>query len=108
MLGTKMLIIDDDVNICELIKVYFQNEGYDVAIANDGVEGMAMFKSYDPDTGRMVGEIVNVSADESVLNEDGVVCPYKLRPVLFDSMNKTYLAPGEVVGYAFKDGFLIK
>ena len=40
MLGTKMLVIDDDVNICELIKVYFQNEGYEVAIANDGVSGM--------------------------------------------------------------------
>ena len=49
MLGTKMLVIDDDVNICELIKVYFQNEGYEVAIANDGVSGMQMFKSYDPD-----------------------------------------------------------
>lgn len=49
MLGTKMLIIDDDVNICELIKVYFQNEGYDVAIANDGIKGISLFKSYDPD-----------------------------------------------------------
>ncbi len=49
MLGTKMLVIDDDVNICELIKVYFTNEGYDVQIANDGVSGMQMFKSYDPD-----------------------------------------------------------
>ena len=49
MLGTKMLVIDDDVNICELIKVYFRNEGYDVVIANDGVEGMRLFKSYDPD-----------------------------------------------------------
>ena len=49
MLGTKMLVIDDDANICELIKIYFQNEGYDVVIANDGIEGMATFKSYDPD-----------------------------------------------------------
>ena len=49
MLGTKMLVIDDDVNICELIKVYFTNEGYEVQVANDGVQGMQMFKSYDPD-----------------------------------------------------------
>ena len=49
MLGTKMLVIDDDVNICELIKVYFTNEGYEVQIANDGVTGMQMFKSCDPD-----------------------------------------------------------
>ena len=45
----KILIVDDDVNICELIKVYFTNEGYDVQIANDGISGMQMFKSYDPD-----------------------------------------------------------
>ena len=49
MLGTKMLVIDDDVNICELIKVYFQNEGYDVAVAHDGIEGLNLFRSYDPD-----------------------------------------------------------
>ena len=49
MLGTKLLVIDDDVNICELIKVYFQNEGYDVAVSNDGVDGIAKLKSYDPD-----------------------------------------------------------
>ena len=46
MLGTKMLVIDDDINICELIKVYFQNEGYVVVIANDGIAGISMFKSY--------------------------------------------------------------
>ena len=49
MLGSKMLVIDDDVNICELIKVYFQGEGYDVVSARDGVEGLNIFKSYDPD-----------------------------------------------------------
>ena len=49
MLGTKMLIIDNDKSVCELLKSYFQSEGYDIVIANDGIEGMSLFKSYDPD-----------------------------------------------------------
>ena len=38
MADTKILIVDDDSNISELLKMYFENEGYDVKIANDGVE----------------------------------------------------------------------
>lgn len=40
--------------------------------------------SYDPESCRLVGEIVNVSADESVLDEDGKIDPDKLRPITFD------------------------
>ena len=60
--------------------------------------------SYDPDTCRLVGKIVNISADESVLNENGRVDPRKLRPITFDPMNNTYVVLGETVGQAFKDG----
>ena len=49
MLDTKLLVIDDDPNICELLKVYFENEGYDVKTVNDGIEGINFFKMYDPD-----------------------------------------------------------
>ena len=45
----KILVIDDEKNICDAIKLYFENEGYTVRYANDGVEGIAAFKSYDPD-----------------------------------------------------------
>ena len=64
--------------------------------------------SYDPDTCRLVGQIVNVSADESVLNEKGKVDPMKLRPITFDPMNNTYLVLGEKVGNAFRDGLQLK
>ena len=37
--------------------------------------------SYDPETCRLVGRIVNVSADEAVLGENGKVDPMKLRPI---------------------------
>lgn len=64
--------------------------------------------SYDPESCRLVGEIVNVSADESVLNEDGKVDPAKLRPIVYDPMNRHYLALGEKVGNAFRDGSALK
>ena len=49
MLDTKILVVDDDENICELLKLYFENEGYGVKIASDGVEGLNYFKIYEPD-----------------------------------------------------------
>lgn len=64
--------------------------------------------SYDPETCRLVGQIINVSADESVLNEKGKVDPAKLRPITFDPMNNAYLVLGEKVGNAFKDGTKLK
>jgi len=65
-------------------------------------------QSYDPETCRLVGRIVNVSADESVLNEKGKVDPMKLRPITFDPMNNAYLVLGEKVGNAFQDGLQLK
>lgn len=64
-------------------------------------------KSYDPDTCRLVGEIVNVGCDESVLT-DGKIDPDKLRPIIYDSANHTYRVIGEVVGKAFLDGLKFK
>ena len=45
----KLLIIDDDPNICEMLKLYFENESYKVKTANDGVEGLNYFKIFEPD-----------------------------------------------------------
>ena len=64
--------------------------------------------SYDPETCRLVGEIVNVCADESVLGENGKVDVAKLRPITYDPMNHHYLALGEKVGQAFHDGLSLK
>ena len=64
--------------------------------------------SYTPETCRLVGEIVNVSADESVLGEDGLVNAAKLRPITYDPMNHNYLVLGEKVGQAFHDGKQLK
>ena len=48
-MDTKLLIVDDDVNICDMMRLYFENEGYKVKTANDGVEGVNSFKIYEPD-----------------------------------------------------------
>lgn len=63
--------------------------------------------SYDPESCRMVGEVVNVCADESVLT-DGKIDPAKLKPITFDGMNYAYLSLGEKVGNAFSDGAKLK
>ena len=64
--------------------------------------------SYDPATCRLFGEIVNVSADERILDEKGKIDPKKLKPITFDPANNKYVALGEVVGNAFSDGLKLK
>lgn len=54
--------------------------------------------------GNVIGEIVNVSADESVLGENGMVDPAELRAISIDPVNNGYLVLGERVGNAFSDG----
>ena len=49
MFDTKILVIDDDSNICDLLKLYFEKEGYEVRTAADGMEGISAFKIYEPD-----------------------------------------------------------
>ena len=71
-------------------------------------ESMQMLISYDPENCRLVGRIVNVSADESVLGENGKVDAAKLQPITYDPMNHHYLALGEKVGQAFHDGLILK
>lgn len=64
--------------------------------------------SYAPESCRLVGEIVNVSADESVLDEDGKIDPDKLRPITFDPIHHAYRVLGKKVGNAFQDGAKLK
>ena len=64
--------------------------------------------SYDEETCRLVGRIVNVCADESVLGDNGKVDVAKLQPITYDPMNHHYLVLGEKVGQAFHDGAVLK
>lgn len=64
--------------------------------------------SYDEESELLIGQIVNVCADESVLREDGSVDMAKLRPIAYDPMNHDYLLVTEKVGNAFEDGVELK
>lgn len=43
-----VLIVDDDVNICEVIGLYVEKEGFQVKFAHDGLQGIAAFKNETP------------------------------------------------------------
>jgi DNA-binding response OmpR family regulator len=43
MVETKVLVVDDDVNICNLIEIYLQKEGYKVFIAHSGNDAIKIF-----------------------------------------------------------------
>lgn len=45
----KIMIVDDDKNICELLRLYFEKEGFKTAIANNGKEAIDMAKVEKPD-----------------------------------------------------------
>lgn len=58
--------------------------------------------------GHIIGKILNVSADESILGEDGLIDPEKLEAIAYDPVRNTYLKLTEKVGNAFKDGNELK
>lgn len=48
MNADKILVVDDDLNICELLRLYLEKEGYEVVIANDGASAVNVFKETSP------------------------------------------------------------
>lgn len=49
MANKKVLIVDDDTNICELLRLYLEKDGFDTIIANDGEAAVAKFNIEEPD-----------------------------------------------------------
>ncbi len=45
---TKILIIDNDKNICELLRLYLENEGYMVEFSHNGEDSLIKFKTFNP------------------------------------------------------------
>ena len=45
----KVLIVDDDENISEVIKMYLENSGYDTKVSHNGKEAQEFFIQYKPD-----------------------------------------------------------
>ncbi len=64
--------------------------------------------SYDTDTEICIGEVVNVSVDESILDKNGKIDLTKFQPICYDCDGHGYYKLGEQVGKAFSDGFKLK
>jgi len=45
----KILVVDDELPIADILKFKLEKEGYQVAIANDGVEALEKFEEFKPD-----------------------------------------------------------
>ena len=45
----KVLVVDDDPNICDVLRMYLENEGYSVILAYDGEEALVKFNALKPD-----------------------------------------------------------
>ena len=64
--------------------------------------------SYDTETEICIGKVVNVSADEGILDANGKIDLTKFKPICYDCDGHGYYALGERVGNAFSDGLKIK
>ena len=48
-MSKKVLIIEDDANIAELLHLYLEKEGFETQVAKDGGKGVDLFRSFQPD-----------------------------------------------------------
>ncbi|AUS96137.1 DNA-binding response regulator [Clostridium thermosuccinogenes] len=45
---SKVLIVDDDVNICELVRLYLEKDGYETQTVYNGIKALEVFKEFTP------------------------------------------------------------
>ena len=60
------------------------------------------------ENGNVIGKIVNICADERILDERGEIDYKKLRPIAYEPIKNKYVVMGDVVGTAFSDGKKLK
>ena len=49
MMAKKVLIVEDDSNIAELLNLYLEKEGFEPLVAKDGGKGVEQFRAFQPD-----------------------------------------------------------
>lgn len=49
MANERILIVDDDSNICELLRLYFEKDGFQADIVTDGIKALSAFETLKPD-----------------------------------------------------------
>lgn len=65
---------------------------------------LASFTEISENTYHVIGEIVNVNADENVFGDDGVMDIMKIDPIVLDPIRRDYYSLGEKVGEAYSTG----
>jgi DNA-binding response OmpR family regulator len=63
MAAHKVLIVDDDPNICEIVQVYCEKEGFSFSCGQNGADGMKLLHSFKPDL---------IVLDVLLANESGI------------------------------------
>lgn len=58
--------------------------------------------------GNIIGEIVNISADERILDDNGEISLEKFKPISYEPVHHSYVELGKIVGKAFSDGNKLK
>jgi len=79
--AARILIIEDDKDIVEILTYNLEKEGYDLASASDGEEGLVLAKSFKPDL---------ILLDIMMPNMDGMELCHKLRAL--EEFNNTLIA----------------
>ena len=62
----EILIIDDELEYCSLMKEYFSGEGYSVEASYNGIEGLEKVKSFNPDVILLDKKMPEMSGKECI------------------------------------------
>ena len=49
MATERVLVVDDDINICELLRLYLEKDGYETILVHDGQTALDTFRAQEPD-----------------------------------------------------------
>jgi len=66
------------------------------------------FVSFDSESERLIGQVVNVSIEERIIGEKGTPDLSKFHPFAYDPANHTYVALGDKIGDAYEEGLKLK
>ena len=86
-MARKVLIVEDDSNIAELLHLYLEKEGFETAVAGDGGKGVELFRSFHPEL-VLLDIMLPVMDGWSVLKkirenaDDYIVKPFEMKEVL--------------------------
>ena len=87
-MARKVLIVEDDSNIAELLHLYLEKEGFETAVAGDGGKGVELFRSFHPELVLLVimltakGETQDKVAGLEGGADDYIVKPFEMKEVL--------------------------